>query len=161
MYRAIADRLMQLASDHATQIAEQWYKAVTTNSKTPAYKSLSKEDGVRYAELVCRNLSTFYFAESCEKAVADFLSAHRYVEDRFSHDIPLNQVVYAIIMLRRHLWLYAEFQALYTTTEDLMQMMDSINRVLLVFDYIIFVSSTRYLELQAMSQEQKAIHAGR
>jgi hypothetical protein len=86
MYKpATADRLMQLAANHATQIAEQWYKALITNSKTQAYRSLSKEACTHYAELVCQNLSKFYFAEDCEKEVTHFLDVHGYVEDRFAH----------------------------------------------------------------------------
>ena len=33
-------------------------------------------------------------------------------------EIPLEEAIYALIMMRRHLWLYADFQALFLTALD-------------------------------------------
>ena len=35
--KALSDRLMDLCSQHAEQIAEQWYKSVIKSSRTPSF----------------------------------------------------------------------------------------------------------------------------
>jgi len=152
MQSALADKLMQFSSSHSSKIAEQWYKALSTNTKTQAYKSMHRDACIRHAECIYKNLEKLYFAESPESAVLHLLDVDGFVEDHYARSIPLEQVIYAIILLRRHLWLYAEIQALYDGVEDLLQMVENINRVLLVFDYLIFVASSKYRLMQAQSR---------
>ncbi len=104
---------------------------------------------MRHAEFICKGQGNIYFAEKPEAAVAHMLDVDGLVEDYYARNIPLEQVVYSIILLRRHLWVYAEFQSLYNGVDDMMQMVESINRVLLVFDYIIFIVVGKYRLMSA------------
>jgi hypothetical protein len=144
MKLALADRLMQFSAAHSRQMAHEWYKALSTNAKTQAFNSMDREVCIRHAECIYKNLNQLYFAENCEKAVCQLLDTDEFVEDALALKIPFDQIVYAIILLRRHLWLYAEFQALYNGVEDMMQMVENINRVLLVFDYVIYQAAGKY-----------------
>jgi hypothetical protein len=148
---ALADRLMQLSANNSSQIAEQWYKALSTNTKTQAYLSMSKEACIRHAEFFFKNLENIYFAENPESVAAHLLDVEGFVEDVYARNIPLEQVIYSVMLLRRHLWLYAESQALYDGVNDLMQMAENINRVVLVFDYLIFLIIRRYRSMPVHS----------
>lgn len=141
---ALADRLMQLSANNSNQIAEQWYKALCTNSKTEAYLSMHKEACIRHAEFIYKNLENIYFAEKPESAASHLLDVDGFVEDHYARNIPVEQVIYSLILLRRNMWLYAESQALYDGVNDLMQMAENINRVVLVFDYLIFWVARKY-----------------
>lgn len=152
MRSALADKLMQFSYSHSDKIAEQWYKALSTNTRTQAYNAMHKDACIRHAECIYKNLEKLYFAENPESAVLHLLDVDGFVEDHYARSIPLEQVIYAIILLRRHLWLYAEIQALYDGVEDLMQMVENINRVLLVFDYLIFVVSSKYRLMPAQGR---------
>jgi hypothetical protein len=154
---ALSDRLMQFSADHAPQIAEQWYKALSANPKTRSYRLMKKEVCVRHAENIYKNLNQLFFADNCENAVANFLDMDGFVEEHYARGIPLDQMIYAVILLRRHLWLYAESQSLYNGFEDMMQMIDNVNRVLLVFDYFIFTSASQYHLIQAKLGESKIV----
>jgi hypothetical protein len=144
MRSALADKLMQFSSSHSGKIAEQWYKALSSNPKTPAFSAMHREACIRHAECIYKNLEKLYFAENPESAILHLLDVDGFVEDHYARGIPLEQVIYSIILLRRHLWLYAEIQALYNGVDDLLQMVENINRVLLVFDYLIFIASSKY-----------------
>jgi hypothetical protein len=148
MKSALADRLMQFCSHYYRQISEQWYKSLSTSAKTPAFRSMPYETCTRHAGYIYQNLEKLYFAEDPEKAVAHLVETSKFVEDHLAYHIPLEQTVYSIILLRRHIWLYAESQALYNGVEDMMQMVENINRVVLVFDYIIFTVTKKYPLLQ-------------
>ena len=114
---------------------------------------MQKEACIRHAAYIYKNLEKLYFADNPERAASYLLDINGFVEDHYARNIPLEQVIYAIILLRRHLWLYAESQALYTGVDDMMQMIENVNRVLLVFDYIIFIVAGKYRELLARSMQ--------
>jgi hypothetical protein len=158
MKMALADRLMQFCARNRSQIAEQWYKALSNNSKTQAYRSMPKEACVRHAEFIYINLEKLYFAENPESVGVHLLDVDGFVEDHFARNIPLEQVVYSVILLRRHIWLYAESQALYSGVDDMMQMLDNVNRVLLVFDYLIFIVTRKYHFMLKQSMEHHKTH---
>jgi hypothetical protein len=157
---ALSDRLMQFSADHAPQIAEQWYKSLSSNPKTHAFRSMKKEVCLRHSEYIYKNLNHLFFADNCENAVANFLDMDGFVEDHYARGIPLDQVIYSVILLRRHLWLYAEAQSLYNGFEDMMQMIDNVNRVLLVFDYLIFITASKYRLIQDKISETKIVSPG-
>jgi len=46
--------------------------------------------------------------------------------------------------MRRHIWLYAEFEALFTTSLEMHQQVESINRTLLLFDYATYIVAEEY-----------------
>jgi hypothetical protein len=146
---ALSDRLMEFTAAHSSQIAEQWYKTLSTNAKTSAFQSMPKEACLRHAAFIYKNLGEMFFSENLEKAVSKVLDIDGFVEDHFARNIPLEQVIYGLILKRRHLWLFAEFQALFEGVEDLMQMLESVNRVLIVFDYIIYLVATKYQLMRA------------
>jgi hypothetical protein len=144
MKSALADRLMRLSANRSSQIAELWYQALSANTRTQAYRTIQKETCIRHAEFIYKNLEQIYFADKPESELARLLDIDGFVEYHYAHNIPLDQVIYSIILLRRHLWLYAESQALYNGADDLAQMVENLNRVLLVFDYLIYLVANKY-----------------
>ncbi len=153
MKGALSDRLMQFCADNSSQIAEQWYKALSTNTRTPAYRLMPKDACLRHAAHIYKNLGNIYFSNKPEEVAAHLLDVDGFVEDYYARNIPLEQVIYSIILLRRHLWLYAEFQSLYNGLDDMMQMVENLNRVLLVFDYVVFIVSSKYRSMLAQSHQ--------
>jgi hypothetical protein len=149
MPKALADRLMDLCETHAPQIAEQWYQAVCLNPRTKSFTTMPKQACVRHAISIYHNLGDMFFSDNCCKAVARNLDESGFVEDHFARGIPLEEVVYSLILLRRQIWLYAELQALYGDAQDMSQAAYSINRILLVFDYAIHDVVKRYGEMSS------------
>jgi uncharacterized protein (DUF927 family) len=145
MYIAYSDKLMNLAEEHAREIAEQWYKTITTNPRTRSYRKVSKYKLANQAEDFYKHGKTLYFAQSAYDAATAYFT--RFAENQIYENIPLDEAVYAVIMLRRQMWLFAEFQALFTTALDQYQATDSINRALLLTDYGIMAVIKKYAEL--------------
>jgi hypothetical protein len=91
-----------------------------------------------------------YFADNCFETVEHTLDVSGFAEDFFARGIPLEEVLYAVVLLRRHLWLYADSQAVFSSSVmDMYNALDSINRVTLVFDYVLFVTARKYGEMAA------------
>ncbi|MBA4396355.1 MAG: hypothetical protein C0394_03075 [Syntrophus sp. (in: bacteria)] len=60
-----------------------------------------------------------------------------------------------MILMRRHLWLYAEFRTAYETSVDLHQMAEGLNRTILMFDYAMYQITEKYQELVNRDVDRK------
>jgi hypothetical protein len=59
----------------------------------------------------------------------------------------VEEVVYALILMRRQIWLHSERESLYVTPEDMNEVVISINRVTLLFDYATYNAVSRYRQM--------------
>jgi hypothetical protein len=57
--------------------------------------------------------------------------------------------------MRRHIWLYAEFQAVFVTAVEHHQAAESLTRTILMFDYATYVITGRYEELMKREMEER------
>jgi hypothetical protein len=162
MQRAMVDRLIEFTERNAETIAEQWYRVVSTHERTKAFHCLTKEGCLRQAISMCKNLKQMYFSENCFQAVAHFLDVQGLVENYFARGIPLEEVIYALILLRRHIWLQADLQAIWNPTLiDMYQAVESNNRILLIFDYATYIAAIKYREVAAKTSNLTGYHPSR
>lgn len=147
MVQVLGDRLIDLCTRHADQMAEQWHYALISNPRTRSFKTLDKAICQRHAIFIYKNLGQMYFAEDCHEAVSSSFDTVGFAEDYFARGVPLEEVIYALILMRRRIWLHSEQQSLYVTPEDMNEVVLSINRVLLVFDYASYFVASRYREM--------------
>ncbi len=148
MYRSMVDKLMDMCDRHAPDIAEIWYRSLSTNPRTSACLVIPKEIHIRHAVNTYKSIADMYFAEDCSRAVEQTLDISGIVDTYFARGVPLEQAQYALILMRRHIWLYADAQLIFDPSgADMYLAVDSINRILLVFDYAIYYFSKAYREL--------------
>ncbi len=145
MYVALADKLLNFAEQHAKEIAREWHKALISNPRTQSYRKVREFKLVNEGENFYKNLKKLYFEQNMYDVVSAYFT--RFAQDQFYENIPLEEAIYAIIMLRRHLWLYAQFQNLFTTSLDQHQAADGINRTVLITDYAMVAVIRKYREL--------------
>ena len=146
-WKAFADKLLDLCEHHAEEIAEQWYKAVSANSRTPSYHSLPREACLPQVVSLYKNLKGAYFTDDPYQQVLKILERMQYAEAIHAKDVPLPEAIYVLIIMRRHIWLYAELQAMFNTAVEMQQAIESINRTLLLFDYAIHIVAQKYHEM--------------
>jgi hypothetical protein len=146
MYVAYADKLLNFAEAHSTDIATEWAKALVKNPRTESYRKVREYKLVNEGELFYKSLKKLYFERNAYDIVSAYFS--KWAEDQFYENIPLEEAVYALIMLRRQLWLHAEFNILFSTALDQHQAAESINRTVLLTDYAILAIIKKYKELK-------------
>ena len=147
MYQVAADRLLEFTDRHAEEIAQEWWKNVRKNPKVRSYHNLNEKDIVPQTVLFYKNLKHFYNSENPFEATASF--AKKYAEMAFKLNIPLHEVIFALVMMRRQMWIVAEFQALFINALDIHQATDSINRTVLLTDYATYSIVQKYQELSS------------
>lgn len=144
MYVAYADKLLNFAEQHATEIAKEWQKALIKNPRTAAYRKVREYKLVNQGELFYKNLKKMYFERKYDIVSAYFA---KWAEEQIYENIPLEEAVYALIMLRRQLWLFAEFNVLFTSALDQHQAAESINHTVLLTDYGTIAVIKKYNEV--------------
>jgi hypothetical protein len=138
-------KLADLAENNAEAIARQWVKNVQKNDMTPYYHGRPAEKLIPQAVRFYRNFRNIFTVAKPSEAADEFFS--KYARDRFSDGVPLHEAIYALIIMRRQLWLFAEFQAVFTTAMEKHQAMESLNRTILVFDYAMYYITKQYNDL--------------
>jgi hypothetical protein len=156
LHKSMVDKLMDMCERHAPEIAENWYNSLSSNPRTTACLAIPREILIRHAVEIYRSISDMYFAKDCYEAVVQNMDITGYVDTAFARGVPLEQAQYGLTLLRRHIWLYADQQMIFTPTViDMSLAVGSINRILLVFDYASFYVIKSYLELEARSPHSK------
>jgi hypothetical protein len=146
-------KLLDLMANSSESIAKQWVKEVVKNPKTPYYHSLDQENLIPQAVQFYQKLSRVYTDKDPFTAIQKFMG--KFAEERFNEGVPLHEALYAIVLMRRHIWLYAEFQAIFITIVEQHQAMDSQTRTILMFDYIAYALSEKYITLMKSNSKKK------
>jgi hypothetical protein len=142
---AFADKLLEVTEQNAGQIALQWCKEVKSNRHTQWFQSMKQENCTAFALDFYKNFRNVYFDEKPYKKLEKYFVT--YAEESFRNGVPLEEAIYALIMLRRQIWLFADFQALFVTAMDQHRAVETINRTIRVFDQGIYIIIKRYGEL--------------
>jgi hypothetical protein len=146
MYIAYADKLLNFTEQHATEISKQWVKALQSNPRTASYRKVREFKLVNQGESFYKTLKKLYFEKQGYEMATVYFS--NFAQEQFYENIPLDEAIYALMMLRRQMWLFAEFQVLFTSALDQYQASDSINRTVLLTDYGILAIVNKYRDLK-------------
>ncbi|HOO40839.1 MAG TPA: hypothetical protein PK425_06645 [Syntrophales bacterium] len=147
MYQALEDKLIEITERHAAELSEMWCNALRMNPRTPSYHAQVQDYCVTHAMEFYKNLRKIYYSEKPYTEVTEFFS--RYAELAFQSGIPLQEAIYALIMMRRQIWLYADIQAIFVTPMEHHQAVASITKTIRIFDHGIYAVIKRYEELKA------------
>jgi hypothetical protein len=151
--KGYAAKLIELTEQGADKIAHQWLKDVRANPKTSAYHNFSDEKSLSHASAFYKNFRMLFCSDKPFDAARKFFT--KYADERYSEGIPLHEAIYALILMRRHIWLYAEFQTLFVSAVEHHQAAESLTRTILVFDYATYAITGRYEELMKREMEER------
>jgi len=146
-------KLIDLVENSGEQIARQWSGDVIKNQRTPFYHNLSKERIIPQAIQFYDNFKRIFTAKNPYEAAGEFFS--RYAEERYNEGIPMHEAIYALVLMRRHIWLYAEFQATFITVVEQRQALDTVSRTILMFDYAMYFITKTYQEQMRREIDRK------
>ena len=143
--QGVATKLIDVTETNAEKIARQWFADVRKNPKTPSYHTLAEDRAIPQAvDFYSKFRGVFAAKSPFEEARRVFA---KYADECHRNGIPLHEAIYALTLMRRHIWLYAEFQALFVSAVEQQQAVESLNRTILLFDYATYVITDRYQEL--------------
>ena len=151
--RKYATKYVELMDHSGEELAKRWFKDAKTNSKTPSIGRLPEDRAIAMAANFYQNFSKMFTSEKPDKDGLKFFE--HYAERTFKRGIPLDEAIYALVLMRRHIWLFAEFQDVFMKGIDRHQEVESLSRTLLIFGYVEYEISKRYQELILADMENK------
>jgi hypothetical protein len=137
-------KLLDVTEQNAEEIAEHWARDVQKNKRTTHYQNLKKEKLVVYAVDFYRNLRNLLVPENRLEFTREYFQ--KYAKKCHEMGLPLQESIYALVLMRRHMWLYADFQAIFMDALEHNQAIDSIMRIMLMMDYAVYEITQYYLE---------------
>jgi hypothetical protein len=135
-------KLIDLIERSPNEIAKQWCRDVKMNARTPAFHGLADDLLIPIATEFYGNFREMFVTDHPFEAARKIFS--KYAEERYEQGIPVQEAMYALVLMRRHIWLYAEFQAIFVSAIEHQQAAESLNRTILMFDYAIYVITEKY-----------------
>lgn len=146
-------KLLDVLEANLDEIAAHWTADVKKNKRTMHYRDVPDEklslQAIKfYSQL--RNMLTA--PNRYEKAQEFFM---HYSRTCYENSIPLHEAIYALNMMRRHMWLYAEFQAIFINALEHNQAIDSVMRIMLMIDYAVYEITQYYQDRIRLESKKK------
>jgi hypothetical protein len=151
--KTYAVKYVELMERHAEDIAKKWAKDVRQNTKTTYYKFLDEQKIISQCVRFYQYFSKMYGDEKVSEDVLTFFKT--YARETYEMGIPLDEAIYALILMRRHIWLHPEFQYIFTSGIARADAVDSLNRTILLFDYAEYQITKDYMELAEKGARRK------
>ena len=137
-------KLLDVTEQNAEEIAEHWAIDVQKNKRTSHYQNIKKEKLIIYAVDFYRNLRKLLVSDNRVEITQEYFQ--KYAKKCHEIGLPLQEAIYGLILMRRHMWLYADFQAIYIDALEHNQAIDSTMRIMLMMDYAIYEITQYYFD---------------
>lgn len=149
----LSTRLVRMIEDHAEKITGTLVNDLQSNPRTPAYHGLSRHELHRRIFEVYRNLGRWLIDEADETIESAYSELGKV---RFAEDIPLSEVVYALILTKYHLHDYISTSALLDSAVELYQERELQRFSSQFFDKAIYYTVQAYMQEAARWFERYA-----
>jgi len=143
-------RLVRMIEEHAEQLTRGVLHDLATNTRTPAYHKLPREELHRRLYDVYHNLGR-WLGEKTDEMIRT--SYNELGQKRCIEGIPLSEVVYALVLTKYHLWDYIRSSGLVDSAVELYQEQE-LHRLL---DH--FFDKATYYTVQGYEHEAAPWHA--
>jgi hypothetical protein len=139
---AISQRLVTLIEKNADELTKNYISDVRKHPGTPTYHTFDEKKLYERAYLVYSQLGRWISRETTKEDIRKYYTALGAQRRREGFDF--SEIVQALIILRRHVWLKVLSDGFLDSALDLQQALDLNNRVVLFFDRAIFFSAQGY-----------------
>jgi hypothetical protein len=140
----IATKLVKIIEKNSSTIAERWVDDVTTLPYTRSYWNVPREELQERAESICDRIGYFLGKRLPRERLAAFY--RRLGQTRREQGYSVEEVVMALMLLKRHIWLFVLQEGFLTTNLELYQALELNNRVVLYFDRAIYYTTQAWSE---------------
>ncbi|MCK4559291.1 MAG: RsbRD N-terminal domain-containing protein [Calditrichia bacterium] len=128
----MSDKLVELIEKNAKQLSINWLSDVRKHPNTPTYHKYDEEELYNRVFDVYSRLSKWISKETSKEELYEHYSALGL--QRRKEGFALSEVIQALIISRRHIWLKVMSEGFLDTALDMYKALELNNRVILFFD---------------------------
>jgi hypothetical protein len=140
----LSQKLIDLIEKNAEMLTKSWLHDVKQHGDTLSYHRFDEKELHDRAYAVYSQIGKWISRATSKEDIAKQFK--RLGRERREEGIPLDEVIYALILEKRHLWLKVLSSGMLDTAMDLHQALELNNRVVLFFDRAIFFTVQGYGE---------------
>jgi hypothetical protein len=140
----VASKLVKIIEKNSSVIADRWVDDVTTLPYTRSYWNVPHEELHERADNVCSRMGYFLSRRLPRERLASFYK--KLGQNRREQGYRVEEVVMALMLLKRHVWLFILQEGFLTANLELYQALELNNRVVLYFDRAIYYVTQAYSE---------------
>jgi len=138
----VSETLVGLIERNADSLTKEWLVDVQKHPDTPTYHKFNANELYHRCYTVYSQLGKWLAAETTKQDIADYYMPMG--KQRRKEGFTLAEVIQALILIRRRLWLKVISEGLLDTALELHRAMELNNRVVLYFDRAIFYAAVGY-----------------
>jgi len=138
----ISKKLVQMIEQDADMLSKKWLEDVRRRPETPTYHTFDPDELYRRVHLVYSQLGKWVSYETTKEDIATHYTALG--AQRRKEGFALSEVIQALILTRRYIWLKVLSDGFLDTALELHQGLDLTNRVVLFFDRAIYYTAKGY-----------------
>lgn len=131
----LENRFVEIIEENHQAISEQFMNDLLKNPETVAYKNADRQKIYEGADRIYRELSKWIVKQYAKTEIAAYY--RKVGQQWFDQGIPFSQAQKALVLQRRHLWLFI-LDKLYYDASLYKEALDLNNRVVLYFDRAIY-----------------------
>ncbi len=138
----ISEKMVTLIKENADELAKRLCKDLLSREETKSYRKLNEDIVYERVFDVYNRLDSWLQKDKSKGEIRDHYIALG--KKRFSEGIPLTEVVMALMLIKRHLWLYVLEKHFFDSSYEFQQALEFNNRVVLFFDRAIYFATMGY-----------------
>jgi len=138
----VSKRLVGLIERSAEELTHKWVQDVRTQDSMPHYRAQDEEMVFERAFRVYSQLGRWLSQDMTKAEIRDYWMALG--RERCQEGYALSEIVQALSLIRRHLWLKVDSEGLLDTALDLRHAIELLTRVLIFFDRAIYYAVIGY-----------------
>jgi len=138
----LSQKLVELIENDADKLTKMWLEDVQKRPETPTYHTFDPNELYHRAHRVYSQLGKWISHETNKEEIAAYYTAMG--AQRRKEGFALSEVIQALIITRRYVWLKVLSEGLLDTALDMYKALDLINRVILFFDRAIYYTAKGY-----------------
>ena len=138
----ISNKLIQLIEKSGDELTQRLMKDLLAREETKHLRELRQNRVYGQVYDVYSMLSLWLSGEKTKgKIIEHYIELGR---QRYNEGIPLSEVIMTLMLIKRHLWLFAIEKKVFGPTDELQQALELNNRVVFFFDRIIHCAAVGY-----------------
>jgi hypothetical protein len=143
----IYQKLVDLIQNNSEMLANRFLEDVLSREETKSYKKLHEKEVYRRGYEVYSRLESWLKKDNQKNELQEHYKALG--KKRCDEDIPLHEVIMALMLIKRHLWLYILETQFFNSSFEIYQALELNNHVILFFDRAIYFTTIGYEEALA------------
>jgi len=140
----ISEKMIAMIKDNADELTKRLCKDLLSREETKSYRKLNEELVCERVFDVYSRLDSWLARDKKKGEIQDHYT--KMGKKRFQEGIPLVEVVMALMLIKRHLWLFVLEKHFFDSSYEFQQALEFNNRVVLFFDRAIYFTTMGYEE---------------